>query len=142
MPGGGVFVVTGGLDNYTTVLQRARWCGVPDGSTPWTWRFLDALHCGCVPVIISERWHPPYTRMIDWTQEEAPAVFVRPERIPELPAILAALPAALWRRKQRATKAFADLLDIRSVRFHEMWMAELMLSQARAEARTQALAVK
>lgn len=127
----GVLVDHGGWDNYTIVMQHARWCGVPDGSVPWTWRFLDALHCGCVPVVISDRWHPPFARLIRWTAPEAPVLFLRPQRIPELAHVLASYPRAAWRQKQAATIRLAALIDPRSRNFHEAWMGELMLGHSR-----------
>jgi len=129
-----ILVSLGVLHNYTAILQHSRWCGVPDGSAPWTWRFLDALHCGCVPVVISECWHPPYTRLLSWTQESAPVLFLRPRRIPQLARILESMPPQLWRRKQKATLPFAGFLDPRSMNYHELWMAEVALSQAWGDA--------
>lgn len=129
--GGHVVIVRStstGASNYTAMLQNAQWCGIPDGSIPWTWRFLDALHFGCVPVILSERWHPPFHRLIDWTAADAPALFLKPRQIPHLAKILAAVPKKSWRRKQRATKVFAQILDVRSYAYHELWMAEVLHS--------------
>ena len=41
-------------------LMAARYCLLPDGWAPWSHRWIDALMAGCVPVVISDTFVPPF----------------------------------------------------------------------------------
>ena len=51
---------------------------------------------GCIPVIISERLHPPFGEMIQWTEI---AIWLHEDEIPNLPEILNAVPESEVRYK-------------------------------------------
>ncbi|CAK0864425.1 unnamed protein product [Prorocentrum cordatum] len=120
---------TSGSDlSYSTVLQRSQYCLVPDGHVPWTFRFLDVLHHGCVPVVVSESWHPPLHRILHWTDAQFPVLFVHPARVRGLHERLAMEEPATWSAMQRQTAALAAALDMRSDVFYELQLAELVLA--------------
>lgn len=114
--------------SYSTVLHRSRYCLVPDGHVPWTFRFLDVLHHGCVPVVVSESWHPPMHRILRWTDARFPVLFVHPSRVRGLRERLAMEGPAAWAEMQRQTLALAAALDMRSDVFYELQLAELVLA--------------
>ena len=51
---------------------------------------------GCIPVIISERLHPPFGEMIQWTEI---AIWLHEDEIPNIPEILSAVPESEVRYK-------------------------------------------
>ncbi|CAJ1353887.1 unnamed protein product, partial [Effrenium voratum] len=85
---------------YSKILQTSRFCLVLDGHYPWTIRYLDVLQHGCVPVVVSESWHPPLHRLLAWASaaqgQGFPTLMVRPAWIPVLDQILANVEYRLW----------------------------------------------
>lgn len=95
--------------HYVEVLNRSLFAICPSGTGPNTIRLWEALGCGSIPVILSDRWRPPGPRQL-W---EAAALFVpdTPEGVLSVPRLTAqwsenpawlaskrAAMAELWRR--------------------------------------------
>jgi len=53
------------LDYHSSML-KSRFCVSPAGNTPYTARLWDTLTFGCIPVIVSGGYIPPYSPTIMW----------------------------------------------------------------------------
>jgi len=70
---------------WSGLLYRSRFCFVPDGFSSISARLYEVLLHGCVPVIFSHAFHPPFESMLDWRRL---AVFLRRTQVREAPALL------------------------------------------------------
>lgn len=71
--------------DYQELMENSTFCLIPRGRRPDTYRFLEALSLGCIPVVLSNDLVKPFSEVIDWSQV---VVHVDERHLFQLPEIL------------------------------------------------------
>ncbi|CAM0913044.1 unnamed protein product [Alopecurus aequalis] len=118
-------------DNYFSYMHRARFCLCPSGHEVASPRVVEAIHAGCVPVLVSDGYAPPFADVLRW---EAFSVSVPVADIPRLKEILEGIPVAEVERlldgvrlvKQHFTlHQPPERLDMFHMILHSVWLRRL-----------------
>ncbi|CAH2073026.1 unnamed protein product [Thlaspi arvense] len=95
--------------SYIRFMKRSRFCVCAKGYEVNSPRVVEAVLYGCVPVIISDNFVPPFLEVLDW---QSFAVFVPEKEIPNLRKILISIPVRRYVEMQRR---------VLKVQKHFMW---------------------
>mmetsp|Transcript_22213 Transcript_22213/g.33095 ORF Transcript_22213/g.33095 Transcript_22213/m.33095 type:complete len:570 (-) Transcript_22213:165-1874(-) len=52
--------------NYDESMRSHHYCLAPAGNEPWSYRFYEAMHINCIPIVVSGGWSPPLSPAIRW----------------------------------------------------------------------------
>ena len=78
---------------------------VPRGRRVGSFRFLETLRSGCVPVLLSNGWRLPFAEVIDWSE----AVIEADERLLlQVPEMLHSIPATKVFKMRQQTQVLYD----------------------------------
>jgi hypothetical protein len=117
--------------DYFSYMHRARFCLCPSGHEVASPRVVEAVHAGCVPVLVSDGYAPPFADVLRW---EGFSVSVPVADIPKLKEILERIPTAEVERlrdglrlvKQHFTlRQPPERLDMFHMILHSVWLRRL-----------------
>lgn len=84
--------------SYYDMLRNSKFCVCPSGYEVASPRIVEALYTGCVPVLISDHYVPPFSDVLNW---KSFSVEVSVKDIPNLKTILTSISRRQYIRMQR-----------------------------------------
>jgi hypothetical protein len=113
------------------MLRKSKYCLCPSGYEVASPRVVEAIYTGCVPVLISDHYVPPFSDVLNW---KAFSVEVSVEDIPKLKDILMSISPTQYIRMQRRVGQIRRHFEVHSPpkRFdvfhmilHSVWLRRL-----------------
>lgn len=78
-------------DDYAQLLRDSTFAFVPRGDYEFSYRLLEVMSFGCIPIVISDGLVLPFDRLIDWREC---SLTVPEARVADIPDLLAAMDSA------------------------------------------------
>ncbi|KAK5841609.1 hypothetical protein PVK06_003930 [Gossypium arboreum] len=117
--------------SYIDLMRKSKYCLCPSGYEVASPRVVEALYNGCVPVLISKDYVPPFSDVLDW---KTFSVTVPIEEIWELKKRLMGIPERQYKRMQKRVvqvKRHFELnstpkrYDVFHMILHSIWLRRL-----------------
>ncbi|CAL5207333.1 unnamed protein product [Lathyrus oleraceus] len=117
--------------SYYEMLRKSKFCLCPSGYEVASPRIVEAIYTGCVPVLISDHYVPPFSDVLNW---KSFSVEVSVEDIPKLKDILMRITPTQYIRMQRRVGQIRRHFEVHSPpkRFdvfhmilHSVWLRRL-----------------
>uniref|UniRef100_A0ACD6AAY3 Uncharacterized protein n=1 Tax=Avena sativa TaxID=4498 RepID=A0ACD6AAY3_AVESA len=117
--------------DYFSYMHRARFCLCPSGHEVASPRVVEAIHAGCVPVLVSDGYAPPFADVLRW---DGFSVSVPVADIPRLKEILESIPTAEVERLRNGARLVKqhftlrqppERLDMFHMILHSVWLRRL-----------------
>ncbi|XP_009340969.2 probable glycosyltransferase At5g03795 isoform X2 [Pyrus x bretschneideri] len=117
--------------SYYDMMRQSRFCLCPSGYEVASPRVVEAIYTGCVPVLISDHYVPPFSDILNW---KSFSVEVSVSDIPNLKKILTRISSRQYVRMQRRVLQVRKHFEVNSPpkRFdvfhmilHSIWLRRL-----------------
>ncbi|XP_061352411.1 probable glycosyltransferase At5g03795 [Gastrolobium bilobum] len=117
--------------SYYDMLRKSRFCLCPSGYEVASPRVVEAIYTGCVPVLISDHYVPPFSDVLNW---KAFSVEVSVKDIPNLKKILLSISPTQYIRMQRRVVQIRrhfevhfppKRFDVFHMTLHSVWLRRL-----------------
>jgi hypothetical protein len=94
--------------DYEELLSKSIFAFVPRGDALFSYRLLEVMSFGCIPIVLSDGWILPFDRLLSWDRM---SLRVHADVIPQLPQILTSLTAGdVLSRQERVLAAYRSRL--------------------------------
>ncbi|XVF55606.1 hypothetical protein PTKIN_Ptkin06aG0049600 [Pterospermum kingtungense] len=117
--------------SYYDLMRQSKYCLCPSGYEVASPRVVEALYNGCVPVLISKSYVPPFSDVLNW---KSFSVMVSLEDLPNLKKILVSIPDRRYIRLQRRViqvrrhfelHVIPKRFDVFHMTLHSIWLRRL-----------------
>lgn len=117
--------------SYYDMMRKSKYCLCPSGYEVASPRVVEAIYTGCVPVLISDHYVPPFSDVLNW---KAFSVEVPVQDIPNLKKILVSIPSRQYIRMQRRVGQIRrhfevhyppKRFDVFHMTLHSVWLRRL-----------------